>query len=98
MRLGLDDAVIDERPRHRVFVLVGRRAFGEIGPVVQPVPVTVEIEARDEIGSTLNRLVNARGVALVLWLASRPGASNEKGRGGRRTLTCGGADVTRTAR
>src|SRR5262245_23069103 len=79
MRLGLDDAVIDERPRHRVFALVGGRAFGEICPIVQTVPVAVEIEARDEIASTLNRLVDARGIALVLRLASRLGVLKENG-------------------
>src|SRR5215813_889046 len=79
MRLGFDDAVIDERPRHRVFVLVGGRAFGEIGPVVQPVPVAVEIKTYREVAATLNRLVDARGIAFVLRLAPRFGVLKENG-------------------
>src|SRR5262245_61185335 len=70
MRLGLDDAVIKKCPRHRVLVLIGRRALGEIGPVVQTVPVAVEIEARDEIAATLNRLIDACLIPLVLRLAA----------------------------
>src|SRR5262245_32708572 len=106
MRLGLDDAVIHKRPRHRVLVPAGgpfspsspsMRTPGEIGPVVQPVPVAVEIETRYEIAAALNGLIDVRFVPFVLRLAADFGVLKENRRMKERQFAIKLAAVVRQA-
>src|SRR5262245_18958628 len=77
MSLSFDDTVIKISPCQHVPMCVGRRAFGEVSPVNQTVPIAVEVKPRNKIAPPLNRLIDARLCSFVLGFTTNLGVLKE---------------------